>query len=130
MSKKPLKNTATVSQTTLNLYDWMDQRGFFETTPDRDGFVRNIEEELQEWKDAWDSNDEHEKIDAIADIAVFCYTEMMRMGYHPDMVLHETYKEINSREGDWNPETGKWEKFKTPKAMAKWYKADYSKCKL
>ncbi len=40
-----------------------------------------------------------------------------------------TLKEISSRTGSWNPVTGKWEKFKTPEAMAKWYSADYSKAK-
>ena len=40
----------------------------------------------------------------------------------------ETYKEINSRTGAYNPEKKKWIKFTTPEAMAKWYKADYASC--
>lgn len=40
----------------------------------------------------------------------------------------ETYKEIDSRTGEWNEEKQKWLKYKTPEAMAKWYKANYKSC--
>jgi hypothetical protein len=51
-------------------------------------------------------------------------------GYDPAVAMDETLKEINSRTGKFNPETGKWEKFKTPEAMAKWYSADYNQAKI
>ena len=40
----------------------------------------------------------------------------------------ETFKEIDSRTGAYNPEKKKWIKFKTPEAMKLWYKADYKSC--
>jgi hypothetical protein len=40
----------------------------------------------------------------------------------------ETYKEINSRTGAYNPVKKKWIKFETPEAMKLWYKADYKSC--
>lgn len=40
----------------------------------------------------------------------------------------ETYKTINSRTGEYNPEKKKWIKYTTPEAMSKWYKADYYGC--
>jgi len=45
------------------------------------------------------------------------------------VAMDETLKEINSRTGAFNAETGKWEKFKTPEAIALWYAADYEKAK-
>lgn len=51
-------------------------------------------------------------------------------GYDPYKCLLETIKELNSRSGSWSDKEGKWVKDTTPEARAKWYKADYSKCKL
>jgi len=53
-----------------------------------------------------------------------------QLGYRFESCMAETLKEIDSRVGSVNPETGKWEKDRSPKAQAKWYKADYSRCKL
>ena len=74
--------------------------------------------------------DEHDIIDTINDITVFSVNETELMGYSFDKTMSETIKEISSREGEYNPESGKWEKFKTKRAIKKWYKADYSKCKM
>lgn len=52
-----------------------------------------------------------------------------QLGYDFIIAMDETLKEIHSRTGAWNDETGKWEKFKTDEAKALWYKADYSKAK-
>ena len=51
------------------------------------------------------------------------------MGYDYKKCMDETLKEIESRTGEINPNTGKWEKYKTDEAKAKWYKANYSRCK-
>ena len=51
------------------------------------------------------------------------------MGYDFEKCMDETLKEIESRTGEVNPNTGKWEKYKTDEAKAKWYKANYSRCK-
>jgi hypothetical protein len=58
-----------------------------------------------------------------------CATAIEELGYDFDKCMHETLKEISSRTGSMNEETGKWEKFTTAEAKASWYKADYSTCK-
>ena len=52
------------------------------------------------------------------------------MGYDYFKCMDETLKEIESRKGAFNNDTGKWEKFKDEESMKLWYKADYTKCKL
>jgi len=111
------------------LIKWANER-FPGQKENRNGLVANVTEELGEWLQACDQDDAHEKIDSLADISVFVQVEMAKMGYHPDKVLEETYKEINSRTGAWSEKDQKWKKFKTPEAVAKWVKADYSKCKI
>ena len=58
-----------------------------------------------------------------------CATAIEELGYDFDKCMNETLKEISSRTGSINEETGKWEKFTTEEAKASWYKADYSTCK-
>ena len=55
-------------------------------------------------------------------VDALCY---FKLGYNPDQVMNETLKEIESRKGEINKETGKFEKFKGIKT----YKAEYDKCK-
>ena len=74
--------------------------------------------------------DDEKIIDTLNDITVFSVNEAEMMGYDFDKTMDETIKEISSRTGEYNEEVGKWQKFKTPEAVAKWYKADYSKCKV
>lgn len=69
-----------------------------------------------------------EKIDALCDDNVFNTGFILRYGYDPIKAMGETVKEIDSRTGTFDDETGKWTKFKTPEAMALWYAADYSQC--
>ena len=66
---------------------------------------------------------------SLSSIAGICLATIEKLGYHSELCMLETCKEINSREGAYNPDVGKWQKFKTPEAMSKWYKADYSACK-
>jgi predicted HAD superfamily Cof-like phosphohydrolase len=66
-------------------------------------------------------------VDAYADIIVFAIGSIMKLGYEPECVLNEVAKEINSRVG--SIIDGKFIKDKSPEARAKWYKADYEKCK-
>jgi len=67
-----------------------------------------------------------EKADALCDLIVIATGELAKMGYDPDKAMSETLKEIESRKGEVNPETGKWEK----KITGQEYKADYSKCRV
>lgn len=59
-----------------------------------------------------------------------CFTMIEDMGYNFKQCMDETLKEIESRKGAYNPESGKWEKFKDEESIKLWYKADYSKCKV
>lgn len=106
---------------------WSDERLITQQIPDRNGFLAMIVEELGEFLNA--DNDEG-RIDAMADIIVFAYGEMAKYGYHGDKVMNEVIKEISSRTGVYDPATKKWQKDKSPEAQAKWYTADFSKCKL
>ena len=66
-------------------------------------------------------------IDGITDIRVFCIDATVKLKYDPECTLYEVAKEINSREGEIID--GKFQKYTTPEAKAKWYKADFSGCK-
>lgn len=107
---------------------WSDERLITQQTPDRNGFLAMIVEELGEFLEAGDNIEG--RIDAMADIIVFAYGEMAKYGYHGDKVMDEVIKEISSRTGAYNPDTKKWQKDKSAEAQAKWYTADFSNCKL
>ena len=108
--------------------DWSDERLITQQTPDRNGFVSMIVEELGEFLESGEKIEG--RIDAMADIIVFAYGEIAKYGYNGDKVMDEVIKEISSRVGAYNPETKKWQKDKSPEAQAKWYSADFTKCKL
>ncbi len=108
--------------------EWSDERLITQQTPDRNGFVSMIVEELGEFLESGDKIEG--RIDAMADIIVFAYGEIAKYGYDGDKVMDEVIKEISSRVGAYNPETKKWQKDKSPEAQAKWYSADFSQCKL
>ena len=93
-----------------------------------DAVAKNIQEEVIELAVATVECNVDEQIDALADIAVFALGDIMKLGYNPEKVLLEVAKEINSREGTFID--GKFQKDKSPEAQAKWYKADFSGCKL
>ena len=107
--------------------EWSDERLITQNTPDRNGFLAMIVEELGEFLEA---KTDDGRIDAMADIIVFAYGEMAKYGYHGDKVMDEVIKEISSRTGAYDPATKKWQKDKSPEAQAKWYTADFSNCKL
>lgn len=52
------------------------------------------------------------------------------MNYDYFKCMDETLKEVESRKGVFNPDTGKWEKFKDDESKKLWYKANYESCKL
>ncbi len=87
-------------------------------------------EEVEELRLALLNNDEHEIIDACNDLIVLSSNHVAQSGYDLDLTMKETLKEINSRTGSINEVTGKWEKFKTQEAKAKWYKANYKTCRI
>lgn len=107
--------------------DWARQRGLLDVAWDKSAHASFLAEELSEFLRSKDGNGE---IDALCDMIVFATNAIRIKGYDPNVAMEETLKEINSRTGAFNPETGKWEKFKTPEAMALWYTANYEKAKL
>ena len=106
--------------------EWAKERGLLNIEWDKSAHASFIAEELSEFLRAKDANGE---IDALCDIIVFATNAIKIKGYDPNIAMEETLKEINSRTGAFNPETGKWEKFKTPEAMALWYAANYDNAK-
>lgn len=107
--------------------EWSDERMITIQKPDRNGFIAMIVEECGEFLE---SKDTEGRIDAMADMIVFCYGEMAKYGYDGDKVMDEVIKEISSRRGSYQPDVGKWMKDKSPEAQALWYKADFSNCKI
>lgn len=64
------------------------------------------------------------------DIIEMCKYMIDNMDYDYFKCMNETLKEIESRKGAFNSESGKWEKFKDEEIQKLWYKADYKSCKL
>ena len=99
--------------------------------------ISMLEEELTEYSDARDASDEHEMVDAMADIIVLASNELALMGYDVDLVMKQCVKHISSRIQDplqaisWRMEgpSGKWQKDKSqdPSAI---YEPDYTVCRL
>ena len=87
-----------------------------------------LEEELQEFYAAASKEDSNEMLDALCDIIVVATGAIHKMGYNPELALVETVKEITSRQGSFNEETGKWQKDRNqdPSTL---YKACYSNAK-
>ncbi len=67
-------------------------------------------------------------VDAFCDIQVFAGGEVGKLGYHNEVALEETYKEIESRTGEIID--GKFIKDKSMEAQTLWVKADYAKAKI
>ena len=72
----------------------------------------------------WIRPSKEASVDAFADIIVFCVGAIMKLGYHPEKVLAEVAKEINSRKGEMK--NGKFEKYLDVET----YKADFGECTL
>ena len=121
---------------------WNEERGLIAKGHDHKSAAIMLAEELDEFcglKDGSHLTEEvgvsihygfdisdGEKADALCDLIVIATGELAKMGYDPDKAMSETLKEIESRKGEVNTETGKWEK----KITGQEYKADYSKCRV
>lgn len=91
-------------------------------------YAKNNKDWLDNYKYTYLEPTIEEQVDAFCDIQVFAGGEIGKLGYSNEQCLIEVGKEINSRTGE--IVNGKFEKYKTEDAMAKWYKADFSGCKL
>jgi len=113
---------------------WRKARGI--TVPSGK-IVTMLEEEIAEYSHARTIQDEHEMIDALADIIVLASNELALMGYDTDLVLKQTVKHISSRVQDpaqaalWKSGqvSEKWKKYadQNPDSI---YLPNYSSCKL
>lgn len=119
-----------------SLKTWRENRGLTEPQVSinketgNPAIIDMLLEEVEELRLALLNNDEHEIIDACNDLIVLSSNHVAQSGYDLDLTMKETLKEINSRTGSINENTGKWEKFKTSEAKAKWYKANYKTCRI
>ena len=82
-----------------------------------------IAEELSEGLRA--TND-YDRLDALADTVVFAIGTMYKAGYDPHKVMDECLKHIESREGYYNEDQGKFIKTTKPEDM---YHPDYLACR-
>lgn len=96
-------------------------------------FQDMIEEEINEYELSEATGNEHEMVDAIADLIVLSANELELMGYDINLVMQEVVKEISSRQQDpeqavrdWSDE--KWQKWRE-QPLGTLYKANFSKCK-
>lgn len=103
------------------LKEWREERGLQNIVGNIEG---NICEELTE---LLRSSTVEDKVDALCDMIVFSVNAIEAMGYDAQIAMDEVIKEISSRKGDFNPELNKWQKYKTPEAMALWYTANFNK---
>ena len=109
------------------------------TTFDFEKALAKLEEELQEFCDAFEVNDTEGMVDALQDIIVIAAGETVKLGYNPELCLKQTVKEISSRQQDPNQAATwangqklpgeKWLKNRQqdPSTI---YTADYSTCRL
>ena len=86
-----------------------------------------LNEEIDELED---SELESDTVDALCDIIVVATGALYKLGYDADKAMDETIKEICTRIGTVNPNTGKFEKDLSEEAKKRWYKAKYEKAKL
>lgn len=131
------KNTFDLRVATMNILEELLEAHGVSDNKNRDlvqslydEFVMIVEEvQKDHWVECTYSEPTIEdKVDSFCDIQVFAGGEVGKLGYSNEKCLIEVGKEINSRTGE--IVNGKFEKYKTEEAMAKWYKADFSGCKL
>ncbi len=140
MNDKNMDDKKTILQ---KLVEWNKERLLLESEFNQEKEISFIVEELLESTGEHDSisarptaekiakeivketnTNKEQVVDAFADIIVFATGVIAKQGYSPDKVMEEVFKEINSRKG--KVMEGKFVKDKN----IKFYKADFSKCKL
>ena len=112
---------------TAQLKQWRETKGIIKPIG-HPNFQTAVELEIDEYTEACRANNQHEKIDAINDILIFCLNELALEGYAAELTLKETIKEISSRKGSLD-ETGRFNKDKN-QPDSELYKANFSHCKI
>lgn len=110
--------------------EWNKERLLLDKKYNHKAEYNMLDEELGEFILGHAMKSEHEMVDALADIIVIAAGSIYKLGYDTDKVMVEVLKEINSRSGVINENTGKWEKDISLEAQSKWHKADFRDCKL
>ena len=118
---------------TMNVVEELLEAKGYEIHKNQRGFLRGLTDYLRAHTATnpaikWFRPTEHDMVDAWGDVIVFCVGALMKLGFDPEKVLAEVSKEINSRDGCMS--NGKFEKYTDERSKAKWYKADFTKCKL
>ena len=122
---------------------WREERNIDQMTPTKSQIVEHFVEELFEMC-GYDKKEVHiltkrfmsyyvqEKrldakvmLDAMNDMAIFKTNDSELLGYDAQQCMDETLKEVESRKGEYNADSGKWIKVITGNE----YTADYGKCK-
>ena len=93
-----------LNETTNILEELFEANGYFISKNSREEFKENIDKYLFNivhsiniFPQPISNND---RVDAYADIIVFCIGAIMKLGYKPECILKEVAKEINSRTGE------------------------------
>lgn len=87
---------------------------------DTEAEVKMLDEEVHELLLAKTDSD---RVDALADLVVIAVGGMWKLGFDPEHAMNEVLKEIGSRRGSFDTESGKWIKEITGKE----YTARYAK---
>jgi len=72
--------------------------------------INLIEEELQEYKDAWEEGDLVEMADALADLKYVVIGTEVEHGFPGDKTFDEVHRSNMTKEDGWLDENGKWQK--------------------
>jgi len=138
--------------------EWAKERRLNELKYNADSCKGNVFEEYSEYYRAKAQGDVEGMLDAMADSLIYIAVDLTKnfeteadkreleeyfaielqnnvkeaeeLGYDFKKVMGEVFKEINSRTGAWSDELGKWKKFETDEAKAKWYKANMKNAKI
>jgi len=116
------------------IIQWNEERELLKKEYNAGQEYAMLEEELEEFLNATNAETDeevlHELLDALADIIIVAAGSITKLGFNPTRVMNQALLEIESRVGQVDPETGKFEKSKTKEARANWYTADYTQCQL
>jgi hypothetical protein len=92
-------------------------------------YLTEYDRDLNKYDDTFDTFLYKIKEDKMYDdVLHHTYNLIDFLGYDPNKCLEETFKHIESRKGEINHKTGKFEKFKTEEYTKLWYEPDYDSC--
>jgi hypothetical protein len=108
-----------------NIVEWNKSRNLLNYNPTSE--YNTLASELNEYVTSLING--ADPVDDLADIIVVAIGTLFKLGYDPEKVLLEVHKEISSRKGAINPNTGKWEKDPNQDLRNR-YTANYTTCRI